>query len=235
MAATDKHAVLITGANRGLGLEFALQYAAAGWKVFGTARRPSEADSLRDISGVAVVQLDHTDQTSVDALADRMAGEPLDLLINNGGGESKKGRPENGIDVLDGNVMRDLFDTFTIGPMRMVRAMMPSLRAGRLKRIVNVSSGLGSVSTNTEPGYFYGYSEAKAALNMFTRSLAVELAQEGFTVIAITPGWVKTDMGGPGAELEPIESVTGMRKVIDNLTPEQTNRFYRWNGNAVPW
>lgn len=221
--------VLVTGANRGLGLEFARQYAAAGWTVIGTARTPDEATELKAL-GVEVRALDVADPASIDGLATSLEGRPIDLLINNAGIFPR-------VDRLEATDFADVERTFavnTLGPMRLTRALLPQLRLGRLKQVVSISSGLGSIANNSS-GRYYGYRESKAALNMFTRSLAAELADEGFTCVVLSPGWVQTDMGGPNATLTPAQSVTGLRNVIDGLTPAMTGRFLNHDGAEQPW
>jgi len=221
--------VLITGANRGLGLEFARQYAAAGWRVIGTARRPDAATDLKALD-VRVMQLDVTDQESVDRLAHDLGKQPIDLLINNAGIFPMAATvPEIDFD----NIARTLAVN-TIGPMRVTRALLPSLRRGETKKIVNITSNLGSIAENTS-GRFYGYRESKAALNMFTRSLAAELRDDGFICIVMNPGWVKTDMGGSNAPLQAPESISGMRVVIDRLTPAESGTFWTHEGEQMPW
>ena len=122
----------------------------------------------------------------------------------------------------------------TIGPMRVCQALLPNLRAGDRKIIVSITSGLGSIENNARGGY-YGYRESKAALNMFTRTLAAELKPESFTCIVMSPGWVRTDMGGARAPLSPEESIRGMREVIDGLTTEDTGRFFGHDGKTIAW
>jgi NAD(P)-dependent dehydrogenase (short-subunit alcohol dehydrogenase family) len=221
--------VLITGANRGLGLEFARQYGAAGWQVIGTARRPEAATDLNALE-VQVMQLDVTDQESVDRLANDLENTPVDLLINNAGIFPRVG----GLAEADFVAVERTLAVNTIGPMRVTRAMLPNLQRGHSKQIVSITSGLGSIADNTN-GRFYGYRESKAALNMFTRSLAAELRKEGFTCIVMSPGWVQTDMGGPNATLKPAQSISGMRAVIARLTPEDTGTFWNHDGEQVPW
>ncbi len=183
--------VLITGANRGLGLEFARQYAAAGWTVIATARNPESASELNAL-GVRVLQLDVIDQESVDGVARELKGAPIDLLINNAGIFPRSGS----LAETDFEDVARTYEVNTIGPMRVTRALLPNLRSGEMKTVVSITSGLGSIADNTG-GRFYGYRESKAALNMFTRSLAAELRDDGFTCVVISPGWVQTDMGGP--------------------------------------
>jgi NAD(P)-dependent dehydrogenase (short-subunit alcohol dehydrogenase family) len=221
--------VLITGANRGLGLEFARQYSAAGWHVIGTARKPDAAKDLAAL-GARVMQLDVTDQESVDRLARELGKQPIDLLINNAGiFPMAASLPE--IDFA--NITRTL-EVNTVGPMRVTRALLPNLRQGGGRLIVNITSNLGSITDNTS-GSFYGYRESKAALNMFTRSLDAELRDEGFTCIVMNPGWVQTDMGGPNAPLQAPESIAGMRAVIERLTPADSGTFWTHEGQQMPW
>ena len=225
----DGHTVLITGANRGLGLEFARQYAAAGWNVIGTARAPEGASELNALD-VRVMQLDVADPESVAALARDLKGASIDLLINNAGIFPRAGSLEE----TDFAAALQTYVVNTIGPMRVTRALLPNLRAGAQRKVVSITSGLGSIENNTN-GSFYGYRESKAALNMFTRSLAAELRDAGFICVVISPGWVRTDMGGPNANLSPEESVTGMRAVIAGLSSEVTGTYWNYNGEPLPW
>ena len=229
--ATDSttRTVLITGANRGLGLEFARQYAAAGWTVIATARTPETATGLKALD-LPVMQLDVADAESVTALARDLGGQPIDLLINNAGIFPRV----NTLDETDFNDVARTLEVNVIGPMRVTRALLPNLRKGQSKQIVSITSGLGSIANN-DSGRYYGYRESKAALNMFTRSLAVELADEAFTCIVMSPGWVRTDMGGPNAKLTPEESISGMRKVIKGLTPADTGSYWNHDGEQLPW
>lgn len=227
---TDKGpTVLITGANRGLGLEFARQYAADGWNVIGTARNPDEADALEALN-VRILQLDVADRDSVTALAESLGDTPLDLLINNAGIFPRESRILH-VDIDD--YMRTL-EVNTAGPVLVTAAVLPNLRRGNDKKVVNITSQLGSIANNTRGG-FYGYRESKAALNMFTKTLAGELGNEGFICLALHPGWVATDMGGPSAPLTPAQSVSGMRSVIDSLKPEDNGAYRSFEGEVVPW
>ena len=221
--------VLVTGANRGLGYEFARQYAADGWQVIGTAREPAEAKELAEL-GVRVMALDVADPTSVERLAAELGAQPIDLLINNAGIFPRFGT----LAETDFDDVARILAVNTIGPMRVTRALLPNLRRGNFKQIVSISSGLGSIAGN-DSGRYYGYRESKAGLNMFTRSLAAELADEGFTCVVLSPGWVQTDMGGPNATLTPEQSIRGMRKVISGLAPEANGTFWNHDGETLPW
>ena len=221
--------MLITGANRGIGLELARQFSDSGWQVIGTARKPEQAGDLRAL-GARVLQLDVTDQDSVDRLAGDLESESLDLLINNAGIFPR-------VRTITETNFADVTRTFavnTIGPMRVTRALLPNLRSAEGKLIVNISSRLGSIANNSGGG-FYGYRESKAALNMFTRSLATELGDEGFICVVVHPGWVQTDMGGPNATLTVPESAQGIRKVIGRLSPADNGTFWNYDGEPLPW
>lgn len=221
--------VLITGANRGLGLEFARQYAKAGWSVIGTARTPDKATELKAL-GVRVMQLDVADAASVERLAADLENQPIDVLLNNAGMANRGAEFET----VDFESVEHVLAVNTVGPMRVTQALLTNLRLGSTKKIVSISSDLGSIEKNTGGG-FIGYRESKAALNMFARSLAAELGDEGFTCIVMSPGWVRTDMGGPEAPLSPAESINGMRAVIDGLGSDDNGTFKKYDGTTVPW
>lgn len=228
-SAETSRTVLVTGANRGLGLELARQYAEAGWHVIGTARKPEQAGELKGLAA-RVAQLDVADQDSVDRLAAELAGQPIDLLINNAGIFPRVGT----IEEIDFDDYSRTLAVNTVGPVRVTRALLPNLRQGQLKIIAGLSSNLGSIAEN-QRGNFYGYRESKAALNMFTKTLAAELGPEGFICVVLTPGWVQTDMGGPNAPLQPADSISGMKAVLDKLTPADNGSFWSYDGSQMPW
>ena len=221
---------LVTGANRGIGLEFVRQYAADGWRVFAACRRPAEARDLAAIKGdVRVHALDVADDRQIGDLARTLANEPLDLLVNNAGvyGPRDPGNTETAtwLETLRVN---------SIAPVHVARHFIPNLERGSQKKIVGISSGMGSIADNSSGGHLV-YRTSKAALNMAMRSLAMDLKSRGFIVIAMSPGWVKTDMGGPGAPLTPQQSVTGMRRKIAALTAADSGVFFRHTGEVYPW
>lgn len=228
-------AVFISGASRGLGLEWSRQLAARGESVIGTVRTPAEAARLP--AGVDCLQLDVESPVSVAALAQRFAGASIDVLINNAGvGEAAISEDRTGrkLEQLDFDAVQRTLAINTLGPMRVLAALLPALRRGRGRRVIMISSELGSLAQNTSGGWI-SYRISKAALNMYTRSAAVELAPEGFVCVAMHPGWVRTDMGGSEAPLSPPESVAGMIQVLDRLTPADNGRFLAWNGQELPW
>ena len=221
--------VLITGANRGIGLELAREYSAAGWQVIGTARQPETAKELRAL-GAEIMQLDVTDQDSVDRMARDLDNRPLDMLINNAGIQLLMWKLED----VDVGKFDRMLAVNTVGPVRVTRALLPNLRSGKRKLIVNMTSDISSIADNKSGG-FYGYRESKTALNMFTRSLAAELGPDGFICIALHPGWVKTDMGGPNAPITVRESVHGILKVVDKLSPADNGTFLTYAGERMAW
>jgi NAD(P)-dependent dehydrogenase (short-subunit alcohol dehydrogenase family) len=221
--------VVITGANRGLGLEFAKQLGARGYHVIGTARSPETATELK-ATGASVEQLDVAESASVRAFAERLGDQPIDILINNAGILVSEG----GIEEIDVDSIARSYEVNSLGPMRVTQALLPNLRSGTRKLVVQISSTMGSIARNDGGGY-YAYRSSKAALNMLNRSLAHELEDEGFVCVVLHPGWVKTDMGGPNARIEPQESIAGMLKVIDGLNAEKNGRFYNFRGEELPW
>jgi NAD(P)-dependent dehydrogenase (short-subunit alcohol dehydrogenase family) len=226
--------VLITGANRGLGLEFAKEYHAGGWKVIATARQPQEAKDLKALGdGVRIVALDVTRPESVAALATALDKEPIDLLINNAGQGVGLDRGR-GLGEVKMEEFERVIEVNVLGPVRVTQALLPNLRAGKGKMVVGITSGLGSIAGNDQGGW-YGYRESKAALDMFIRNLSADLKREGFICVAMNPGWVKTDMGGPNAPLTPEESISGIRRVLDRLKPEDTGKFWSYDGTNMPW
>ena len=216
--------VLISGANRGIGLEFARQSAADGWTVIGTARHLDQADELR-ATGAEILPLDIADAASIAALAQALGDCPIDLLFANAG--------IYGATNLDPAAWLDVLRVNAIGPTLFAQALRANVAASDLKRMVAVTSGMGSIA-ETGGGHI-PYRTSKAALNMAWKNLAIEYAKDGITVGVINPGWVQTDMGGPGAAIAPTQSVTGIRSVIDALTPADTGRFLSWNAKDIPW
>ena len=220
---------LVTGANRGIGLAFARRLSERGDTVIATARHPEKARDLAKLS-LRLEQLDVADKKSIASLARRIEDEPLDVLINNAAiGEAG---PEFGR--LSMEELDQAFRVNAIGPVAVTQALLPNLRAGQRRTVVNLSSGLASISEN-ESGGWIAYRASKAALNQLTRTAAGELKKENFICIAICPGWVKTDMGGPAASVSPADSVAATLDVIDRLEPSDTGRFLDRLGKDIPW
>ncbi len=228
--------VLVTGANRGLGLEFARQYAADGWKVYAACRDPDAAQELAQVAAesggaIRVLALEVTDAASVRAAAQSLAGEAIDLLINNAGvGSPKKQR----LGSLDYAAWAHVLDVNTLGPMRVVEAFLDSVAKGGDRKIVTLTSAMGSIADNGSGGS-YAYRSSKAAVNIVMKSLSIDLAPRGITCVVVHPGWVRTDMGGPDGKLTPTQSVTALRRLIAGLKPEDTGRFFNYDGKTYPW
>lgn len=228
--------VLITGANRGLGLEFARQYVADGWKVYAACRRPDAAAELRRLAeaspaSVTIVEMDVTSTSSVRAAAKALAGEPIDLLLNNAGVGSPRGQE---LGKLDYDAWARVLDANTLGPMRVTEALLENVAKGRGKKIVTITSGMGSIADNSS-GSSYAYRSSKAAVNMVVKSLSLDLAARGIICVVMNPGWVRTDMGGPRGTLAPAESIQAMRGVIAALKPEDSGKFFNYDGKTYPW
>jgi NAD(P)-dependent dehydrogenase (short-subunit alcohol dehydrogenase family) len=228
------HTYLVTGANRGLGLEFATQLKAQGHTVIGTAREPGDAAELARVAD-RVLPLDITDAASVEALASDLVGTPIDVLINN----AATGLTKGGVEGLDLDAMEREYAINSVGPIRVTRALLPNLRAGEGKKAVFLTSILGSIEmtgSKAVGGGLYAYRSSKAALNMLVRTLADELKGEGFTCLAIHPGWVKTRMGGDDAPMTPEKSIGGMLPVIQGATAGEHNGvFLDFRGKTIPW
>lgn len=217
--------VLITGANRGLGLEFARQYAADGWDVIATARDPDAASDLK-ATGAEVLPLETTDPASLDALQATLGDRAIDVLIANAGvlGPNQFDR-DGWADTLLANV---------IAPTDLVMRLKPNVLASQQRKMIALSSTLGSIAGN-DSGGIIAYRSSKAALNAAWRSLSIDWKDTGLTLAMIHPGWVKTDMGGPGAQIDPETSITGFRKVIAGLTTSDSGAFLDYQGNRLDW
>ena len=227
--------VLVTGANRGLGLEFSRQYAAEGWQVLAACRTPDEAGELKKLEAdsggrVRVLPMDVMDITSVKAAAGVIGKEPIDLLLNNAGVMG----PRERLGDLDYAAWARVLDANTLGPMRVVETFVGNVAKGSQKKIVTITSGMGSLADNTSGGS-YAYRSSKAGVNMVVRSLALDLAPRGITCIVMNPGWVRTDMGGPRGTIAPAESIKAMRSVIADLRPDDSGKFLNYTGEPFPW
>ena len=222
--------VLISGANRGLGLEFARQYAADGWVVHGTARNPVAADALSAL-GVQVHELDIADEDSIRALAQKLAGEPLDVLIANSGIHRDFELPIETIGRAD---FLDVFAVNTFGPLRLAAALLPNLERGERKLATAMSSLMSSITRN-DWGTQHIYRASKTALNAVWTSLAREWRPRGIACVLIRPGYVRTALTRYQGDLDPPESVAGLRKVIAGLSLADSGRLIGYDGKELPW
>jgi len=224
--------VLITGASRGLGLEFCKQYAAEGWQVLACCRNPETAGKLADIPQVRVFPLDVSDFAQIDNLAAQLQDTAIDVLINNAGiyGDN----PRRGFGQLDYAAWMQTLTVNTQAPVKMAEAFLPHLKRGDKKLLASISSQMGSIADNGSGGSIL-YRTSKAALNAAMKSIAIDLEDQRIGVLVLHPGWVKTDMGGPNALIEAQESVAGMRQVIAQFTLAQSGSFLKYDGSTLPW
>ncbi|KAI8066419.1 hypothetical protein BC940DRAFT_240362 [Gongronella butleri] len=229
--------IVITGTSRGLGLEFVRQLAAKGEKVIATARNVATAKQLApfvDNKSVYAVSLDVASPESVKtafAEIERIAPEGVDILINNAGISGDRAK----FDEVPVAEVIDVFSTNVGGVLSVSQAALPLLRKKSTRTIVNISSALGSIELNLYGGDAIAYSTTKAALNMLTKTWSSGLKDENFTIVAVGPGWSKTDLGGENAPLEVHESVTGVLNQLYKLDPLKNGTFFDYKGEMVPW
>jgi NAD(P)-dependent dehydrogenase (short-subunit alcohol dehydrogenase family) len=220
--------VLITGAARGLGLEFVKQYAAKGWKVHACARSP---EALKSVAGVIHAhKLEVTDYAAVRALAAELKGEAIDVLICNAG---ISGKEATVLGAIDPATWRETFEVNALAPLMMAEAFADHVAASKDRKLIAISSRLGSI-TFADSGR-YSYRASKAALNMEWKGLSVDLASKGLICVVLHPGWVQTDMGGSSATLTIDQSVPAMVKLIDGLKSSDNGRFFNYDGAELPW
>lgn len=228
--------VLITGANRGIGLEFCRQYADAGWHVHASCRQPEHATELnamgKQYPNLQIHALNVADFKQIDALSQSLSDITIDVLLNNAGiYADQQGR---GLGNLDYLAWENSFLINTMSAVKLCEAFLTQLQKSEQKLIVAISSLMGSMSDNGSGGSIL-YRSSKAALNASMKSLAIELCQRSVGVLILHPGWVKTDMGGKNALLEVTESVAGMRRQIANFSLAKTGHFLKYDGVELPW
>lgn len=228
---------IVTGANRGLGLEFVRQLLARGDRVIAGCRRPDRADALTRLAGehpgrLQVLPLDVASPQGIEAFVREAGGlaDGVDLLVNNAGIL----HPGEGFGDLQAAALEDSFRTNAMGPFLLTQALAPLLAAGERARVVNLSSRLGAIALKNA-FQTPSYSISKAALNMVSVLLARALSASGVIVVAVSPGWVRTEMGGQDAEIAPEDAVAGLLRVADGLTVEDSGRFVDWTGAPIDW
>jgi NAD(P)-dependent dehydrogenase (short-subunit alcohol dehydrogenase family) len=229
--------LFITGANRGIGLEFAKQYLDAGWRVFACCRNPDKADvlkqlALRHTDLLSMHLLDVADFDQIERLAMELANQEIDLLLNNAG--IYPDTVDSGFGAIDYEAWMHAFRVNSMAPLKIAETFTRQVARSQQKRIVSITSKMGSIADNTSGGA-YLYRSSKTALNMAVKSLSVDLASRGIITAVLHPGWVQTDMGGSHALITVQESVAGMRRVIEQLTPARSGKFYDYQGKEIPW
>jgi NAD(P)-dependent dehydrogenase (short-subunit alcohol dehydrogenase family) len=233
---------LITGANRGIGLEFCRQYAADGWRVLACSREPKKSDALNKLAAqypglIKTYGLDVSELAQIENLARMLANESpgmetIDLLINNAG--IYPDSDNKGFGHTDYQEWMQAFRINTMAPLKMAETFASQIARSQKKTIVTITSKMGSIADNGGGGS-YLYRSSKAAVNMVVKSLAIDLKTVGVTAVVLHPGWVKTDMGGPNAMISAEQSVSGMRHVISRLTIADSGKFFGYDGQVIPW
>jgi len=222
--------ILITGANRGIGLEFVRQYAEIGCKIIACCRNSLSIDAVQALDvAVEIESLDVADSTSIESLGDRLSGRAIDLVINNAAVRGHIG----GLADIDPDDFLATMKVNVLAPLLLTRALLPALSSGRGRTVAMISSRAGSITEGHDDDGDYAYRCSKSALNMATAKLAYEF--QTLTVISLHPGWVKTDMGGRDAEIPVSESVAGMRRVLSTLSPLASGAFLAHDGSTIAW
>lgn len=227
--------ILITGSNRGIGLEFVSQYLDRGDTVFASCRDPRGADRLRalqtDDARLSVIELDVSNPDSFVDFAASLGGQAIDVFINNAG---VYGPRSAGFGEISAQDWLSVLQINTIAPLLLTQALIANIKRGNEGKLVYVTSKMGSIADNTS-GASYIYRTSKTALNQVVKSLSADLAADGLTAVVVHPGWVQTDMGGPNALINAQTSVRGMISVIDGITRSDSGRFLNYDGIAIPW
>lgn len=227
--------VLVTGANRGIGLELVRQFAESGADILACCRKPESARELRKVaeqtSKVKLLALDVGDPGSIKALKRELADTPIDILINNAG---VGGPNPQTADEIDSEQWLTTFRVNSMAPLLMAQAFKDNVRRSRGKKVVTVTSGLASIG-NTDGGDWYGYRASKAAVNSVMRGLSVDWARDGILIGIFAPGWVRTDMGGQSAPLSVEQSVRDVRKRIDELNAKTSGHYIDHTGEEIAW
>lgn len=225
--------ILITGANRGLGLGYVAHYAALGHHVYATARDLHHATELQALAAqypqIKLYPLDAASPEAITQLAQTLADVPMDLLISNAGTY-----PKSHLAHADMQAWLTAFQVNTLATYYLAQAFLPHFKRASAPKLVAMTSKMGSVADNTSGGS-YIYRSSKAALNMVVKSLAIDLANEKVTIVVLHPGWVRTEMGGPDGLIDVATSIQGLTQVIAGLTPLQSGHFYDYTGKALPW
>jgi NAD(P)-dependent dehydrogenase (short-subunit alcohol dehydrogenase family) len=233
--------ILITGASRGLGLEYAKQFLEEGWDVIATARNPEGSPALKALESsdsglLRPIPMDVTDHARVEAVANELTGESLDILLNNAGTYGPKSAFEGlhyqSLESMDYELWREMHEINVMAAFKVAVCFKPHLEAAANPLLVNMSSDMGSIANNSM-GHAYAYRSTKSALNMLTKGMAIEW--KNITVIAMAPGWCRTDLGGPEAPVDPVESVRVQRELFERLESSRSGEFINRFGENVDW
>ena len=227
--------LLITGANRGVGLALTQQYLEEGWQVFDTCRDPENAGELSrlaaDSDSLTIIPLEVTNSADIESLVRKLDGSPIDILINNAG---VYGQSNSYFGNTNTELWLEALKINTIAPMKIMEALVENVAASEKRIIASMSSKMGSMDDNGSGGS-YVYRSTKAALNAVMVSAAHDLKSKGITAVILHPGWVRTDMGGPNGEISTAESAINLRKILANLSIEDGGDFYDIDGSIIPW
>ncbi len=229
--------ILITGANRGIGLEFATQFVAGNWRIIACCRQPDQAESLQKLrhahgDQLLIHPLDLSDLATIDQLADTLHQESIDIIINNAGVYPPAQQGEFGH--INYDAWLAALRINTLAPLKMAEAFVTQLERSQLRMFAIITSKMGSITDNGRGGS-YPYRTSKAAVNMVAKSLAIDLAPRHITTILLHPGWVQTRMGGSNALISTQQSVTGMRNVLSRMTLKDSGKFFAYDGQSIPW
>ncbi len=229
--------ILITGSNRGLGLEWTRQYARLGWQVYATCRFPDEAEELQqlkhDYQNIDIHCLDVTSHDEIGVVAETLQDQPIDILLNNAGVYLEKFK-HNTLGYIDYVAWEETFTVNSLGAVRVTEAFSSHVSRSEKRLVVVITSHMGSIAEIDHPGS-YAYRSSKAALNAAMKGISLELQPRSVGILLLHPGWVKTRMGGPDALLSTTESVNGMRAVIESFDLHKSGNFYRFDGGVIPW
>ena len=231
------NSILVTGSNRGLGLEWVSQYADKGWRVYATCRYPEQADELQELAvqqdNVTVHRLDVTDAEQLAALCQEIENVDIDVLVNNAGVYHEQwGKDPLG--QISYEAWQHTFDVNTLGPMRVSEVLVEHVARSKIRLVVAITSHMGSIEDITS-ARDYAYRSSKAALNAAMKGLSIEVADRGVGVLLLHPGWVRTRMGGDSAPLSTEKSVNGMRQLVESFNMSQSGSFLRYDGTIMPW
>lgn len=229
--------ILVTGSNRGLGLEWVRQYAGLGWRVYATCRFPGQASDLQQLAEqyatISIHQLDVTNADHIQQLGQVLQDTPLDILVNNAGVYFERwGKDKLG--TIDYAAWLETLKVNTLGVVRMTEALRGNLAQSQKRLVVAITSTMGSIEDNKTPND-YAYRSSKAALNAVMKGMVYELEPLGIGILLVHPGWVRTRMGGSEGTFSVEESVNNMRKLIEGFRPADSARFYRYDGSIIPW